>query len=47
MPTVFSSVYVNRDKEEKTVVEEPKQEMVKEVTPKIELPKMIDLPKRK
>ena len=43
MPTVFSSVYVNREKEE------PKQEEVKPVTitkPEIELPKMMDLPKK-
>ncbi len=43
MPAVFSSVYVNREKEE------PKKEEVKPVTitkPEIELPKMMDLPKK-
>ncbi len=38
MPTVFSSVYVNRNNEEKKA-EQP-------VKPKIELPKRVDLPKR-
>ncbi len=51
MPTVFSSVYVNREKEEpirqapQEVIEEP--EMIKPVAPKIELPKMMDLPRKK
>ena len=45
MPTVFSSVYVNREKEEPIVM--PKKEEIPEpVAPKIELPKTIDLPKR-
>jgi len=50
MPTVFSSVYVNREaekaKEESEKVEEPKEEIVTPVVPKIELPKMMDLPKK-
>ena len=51
MPSVFSSVYVNRDKEEPVLKEinqvtEPKS-VVKPVAPKMELPKMMDLPKRK
>ncbi len=45
MPTVFSSVYVNREKEEPIVM--PKEEKVAEpVAPKIELPKTIELPKK-
>lgn len=51
MPTVFSSVYVNREKEEPVVSEvlekEDEVEIVKPVAPKIELPKMMDLPKKK
>jgi len=50
-PAVFSSVYVNRDKEEPILTEAQKQpaqeEIVKPVAPKIELPKMMDLPKMK
>lgn len=51
MPSVFSSVYVNRDKEEPVLKEtnqvtEPAS-FVKPVAPKMELPKMMDLPKRK
>lgn len=42
MPTVFSSVYVNREKEEPKKTEEP----VKPVKPSIDLPKIADLPKR-
>ena len=45
MPTVFSSVYVNREKEEPIVMPK-KEEIAEPVAPKIELPKTIDLPKR-
>jgi len=49
MPTVFSSVYVNREKEEpkkEEISKEIKEEEVKPVKPVIDLPKMVDLPKR-
>lgn len=48
MPTVFSSVYVNRSVEEPKIlkVEEPKVEEAP-LKAKIELPKTIDLPKTK
>lgn len=47
MPTVFSSVYVNREKEEQKK-EEPKAEpeMSRPARPTIDLPKIADLPKR-
>lgn len=43
MPTVFSSVYVNREAEKK---EPDKKEPVAPVIPQFELPKMADLPKK-
>lgn len=56
-PTVFSSVYVNRNVEEPKIMEEQKNIAVEEIkekeveivpiAPKIELPKMMDLPRRK
>lgn len=50
MPTVFSSVYVNREKEEvKPVIPSTPVEQTETVTPikpTIELPKMVDLPKK-
>ncbi len=49
MPKVFSSVYVNRDLEEPKVTEGVKvsePEVVTPVAPKIELPKIMDLPKK-
>lgn len=54
-PTVFSSVYVNRNVEEPKIREEQRvmpevkaiEEAVTPVAPKIELPKMMDLPKKK
>ncbi len=45
MPTVFSSVYVNREKEQ-PIVEKKEEPVVTPVAPKIELPKIIDLPKK-
>ena len=42
MPTVFSSVYVNREKEER----KKSEETVKPVKPTIDLPKIADLPKK-
>lgn len=42
MPTVFSSVYVNREKEEPKKTDEP----IKPIKPMIDLPKIADLPKR-
>lgn len=54
MPTVFSSVYVNREKEEikpETIkepikIEVPADDVITPVKPTIDLPKMVDLPKR-
>lgn len=43
MPTVFSSVYVNREKEEPKAVTEIKDEVP--IKPSIELPKMVEMPK--
>ena len=42
MPTVFSSVYVNREKEAK----EPEKKEEQPVKPSFDLPKMVDLPKK-
>lgn len=42
MPTVFSSVYVNREKE----VKEPEKKEEQPVKPSFDLPKMVDLPKK-
>ena len=42
MPTVFSSVYVNREKE----VKEPEKKEEEPVKPTFDLPKMMDLPKK-
>lgn len=50
MPTVFSSVYVNRSVEEPKILKEEHKEEVQEepvLKAKIELPKKIDLPKPK
>ena len=52
MPTVFSSVYVNREKEEPKIIEKQQEQKVEQtapvtpVVPKIELPKMAETPKK-
>ena len=46
MPAVFSSVYVNREKEEPKKEGEMPTEAPAPVRPQIELPKMMDLPKK-